>query len=42
MKSIGPTSDPLGTPCFTVSQSENKLQASLDGFVSTFFVPSVK
>jgi len=42
MKIIGPRIEPWGTPCFIVLQSEKKLQASLDGFVSTFFLSSVR
>jgi hypothetical protein len=42
MKNTGLRVEPWGTPCFIVPQSEKKLQASPDGFVSTFFLSSVR
>lgn len=37
MNSIRPRIERWGSPCFIVPQSEKKLQASVDGSVSTFF-----
>jgi hypothetical protein len=38
MESKGPRTDPLGTPCFNVSQFEKKFRVLLGDFISSSFI----